>query len=271
MIPKIIHYVWFSDPPNYPDDVIKCMESWKRELPDYEIKLWTAKNFDFSLCPYAKEAYDERKFAFASDYVRLWALYTYGGVYLDSDIEVMRSFDDLLHNKAFTGFEDTGSIAAWIFASEKNNPIFKKFLDDYEGRHFVLAEGLYDLTPNPVPITYALLEQGLKLDNSYQELDDITIYPMDYFCPINPYREKEVGFTENTYAYHHFSGEWKKKSSDKEIKYQKREQKYKRIFGDYRGAKIYRYWSIFKKRGLKFCKEQRLRDKASEKFYMHEL
>ena len=89
IIPKMIHYVWFSDPPEYPDDVVKCIDSWKEKLPDYEIRLWNAKNFDLSICPYAQEAYQERKFAFASDYVRLWVLYNYGGIYLDSDIEIL--------------------------------------------------------------------------------------------------------------------------------------------------------------------------------------
>lgn len=184
MIPKIIHYCWFS----YPPDVLACFESWKKFLPDYEIKLWNAKNFDVSICPYVQEAYNERKFAFASDYVRLYVLYKYGGIYLDSDIEVLKSFDSILDNKAFTGFEAPRHIAAWIFGSEAGNPIFKEFLDYYNDRHFIIARGVYDMTPNPVPITNTLVKHGLKLNNELQHLENITVYPTDYFAPFNPYR-----------------------------------------------------------------------------------
>lgn len=124
MIPKIIHYCWFSDPSEYPEDTKKCMATWKQVLPDYEFIHWNADNFDVSECAYAAEAYQMKKYAFASDYVRLKVLYEYGGIYLDTDIEVMKSFNDLLNNKAFTCFEDDRRIAAFIFGSEKGNPLF---------------------------------------------------------------------------------------------------------------------------------------------------
>lgn len=230
MIPKIIHYCWFSDPPNYPPDVIKCFDSWKKYLPDYEIKLWNTKNFDLSICPYAMEAYQEHKFAFASDYVRLWVLYNFGGIYLDSDIEVLRNIDALLDNKAFTGFENEDAVAAWIFGSEKGNPIFKEFLDDYKGRRFILGNGFYDMTPNPVPITNIMLKHGLKLNGKLQKLDLITIYPVDYFCPFYPYR-KELYFTENTYVNHHFHDTWLKVSNEREELFRKDTIHYRKIFG----------------------------------------
>lgn len=207
MIPKIIHFCWISK--DIPEDVEKCIATWKKYLPDYEIVRWTAENFDVNTIPYTKEAYDAGKYAFVSDYIRLYALYNFGGIYLDSDIEVLKNMDDLLNNRAFTGFEDTDRVAAWMFGSEKNNPLFKEFLDDYNGRHFIKPDGSYDLTPNPVPITKRMIEHGLKLDNSYQELDCITIYPMDYFCPFNPYREGKNCFTSNTYMNHLFNGKWK--------------------------------------------------------------
>lgn len=230
MIPKIIHYCWFSYPPDYPPDVLKCFASWKKFLPDYEIKLWNAKNFDLSVCPYAMEAYNERKFAFASDYVRLRVLYDYGGIYFDSDIEVLRSFDDLLDDEAFTGFEDKGRIAAWIFGSEKGNPIFKEFLDYYNGRHFILGRGYYDTTPNPVPITKTLMKHGLTSDNKIQRLEHITVYPMEYFCPFNPYRKGYDCFTENTYANHHFNGAWKILNECEE-QFRKDSERYMKFFG----------------------------------------
>lgn len=262
MIPKIIHYIWFSDSPEYPEDVVKCMNSWKEKMPDYEIKLWDAKDFDFSVCPYAQEAFQEKKYAFASDYVRLWALYNYGGIYLDTDIEVIKRFDELLDNKAFTGFEDHNRVAAWIFGSEKGNPIFKEFMDDYDGRRFILGEGQYDTTPNPVPITKRLVEHGLQLNGEYQELDEITIYPMDYFCPFNPYRESGDCFTENAYANHHFNGAWKKASNEKEIAYKKKEAKYIKIFGRKWGHKICRHLTILRHIGpVEWCKQYLLKSK----------
>lgn len=240
MIPKIIHFNWFSDPPNFPPDVQNCMASWKQKLPDYEIKFWNADNVDFSECPYAQEAFDAGKFAFASDYVRLWALYTYGGIYLDSDVEVLRSFDEVLDNKAFTGFEDTKRIAAWIFGSEKGNPLFKEFIDDYKGRHFKLGENQYDTTPNPVPITQRLLKNGLKFNNQKQVLKNITIYPIDYFCPFNPFRKGGDHFTERTITNHYFSGAWKQKSSKDEEVYDLAIKFYTKIFGQKLGGSIYK-------------------------------
>ena len=154
-----------------------------------------------------------------------------GGVYFDSDIEVLKSFDPLLDNKAFTGFEDTGRIAAWIFGSEQGNPLFQEFLDYYEGRHFTIGSGMYDQTPNPVPITRTLIKHGLTSDNKIQRLDRITVYPTEYFCPFNSYRKGPDCFTENTYANHHFSGTWLKISNEREEQFKKDSERYKRIFG----------------------------------------
>jgi glycosyltransferase len=206
MIPKIIHYCWLSGD-EFPDLIKKCVESWKVKLPDYEIKCWNTDNFDVNICRYTKEAFQEKKYAFVSDYVRLYALYHEGGIYLDSDIEVIKKFDDLLNNLAFTCFENNHSVAAWIFGSEVGNPIFKKFLDYYEGRAFILDNGKYDLTPNPVPITRICLEEGLLLNGEKQMLANITIYPQEYFCPYNRATE-ELNITENTYSIHYFNGAW---------------------------------------------------------------
>lgn len=250
MIPKIIHYAWFSDPPDYPEDVVNCMKSWKEKMPDYEIKLWNAHNFDFSVCRYAQEAFEVGKFAFASDYVRLWALYHYGGIYLDSDIEVLKTFDDLLDQKAFTCFEDTDRIAAWIFGSEKGNPLFQEFMDDYRNRRFIYADGLYDLTPNPEPITKRLEEHGLILNGQTQKLDQIMVYSMDYFCPYNPYRKSGDCFTENTYANHHFTGNWKVLQTEKERMHDRKKEKWIKIFGYDMGMELYIHFSRIKYEGL---------------------
>lgn len=232
MIPKIIHYCWFNDPPEYPEDVLKCMESWKRILPDYEIKWWNASNIDLSSCKYAQEAYQEKKYAFASDYVRLRALYDYGGIYLDADVEVLKSFNDLLHNKAFTCFEDEHRIAAFVLGSEKENPLFKELIEDYKDRKFILEGGIYDHTPNSVPVANRLIKHGLKTDGTYQVLDHITVYPMEYFCPFNPFRKGEDCFTENTYANHHFNAGWHNE-------YEKLIKKKKQEFAEKYGADKY--------------------------------
>ncbi len=205
MIPKIIHFCWLSGEP-YPDLVKKCMQSWNRYLPDYKIMIWTTENFDVDICPYTREAFDKKKYAFVSDYVRLYALYEFGGIYLDSDIEVLRNFDSLLNNIAFSGFESSDRIAAWIFGSEARNPLFEELLKYYDGRHF-LHNGKMDLTPNPIPITNCLKKHGLQMNNKIQELDLIKIYPIDYFATKDLETGKVV-ITENSYTIHHFNGAW---------------------------------------------------------------
>lgn len=243
MIPKIIHYCWLSEEP-YPKDIEYCISTWKEKLPDYQFICWNTKNFDVNYLAYTKEAFQAKKWAFVSDYIRLYALYTYGGIYLDSDIEVIKKFDDLLENKAFTCFENNDWVAAWIFGSEQGNPLFKEFMEEYNDRHFILEDGSYDMTPNPKPITKRLIKYGLKLNNEKQELEYITIYPMDYFCPFNPMRVPRKIFSENTYANHHFSGAWKSEE----------ERYYTKILGNYQyikgGSYIAKFISVIKFRGI---------------------
>lgn len=220
MIPKIIHYCWLSGD-EFPDLIKKCIQSWKDKLPDYEIKCWNTKNFDVNICQYTREAFQEKKYAFVSDYVRLYALYNEGGIYLDSDIEVIKKFDDLLNSPGFTCFENDHTVAAWIFGSEKGNPLFKEFMDYYNDKVFILPNGEYDLTPNPVPITNICIKEGLVLDGKKQELNHIVVYPQDYFCPYNRSTE-ELNMTENTYSIHYFNGAWisdRKKEIIKKRKY----------------------------------------------------
>lgn len=250
MIPKIIHCVWFGTSSEYPEDVARCIETWKAKMPDYEIRIWNEQNFDLSACTYVKEAFGEKKYAFASDYVRLWALYYYGGIYLDTDVEVLKSFDDLLVNRAFAGFEDNDRIATCVLGSEKGNPLFLELLEEYHGRKFILGEGQYDLTPNPVPITRRLIAHSLCLNGARQELDEISIYPMDYFCPFNPYRKGADCFTDNTYANHHFNGTWKKVLSDAERKYAAKEKRFRKVFGAKWGSRICKHLTIIRHIGF---------------------
>ena len=205
-IPKIIHYCWLSGDP-FPEDIKKCIESWSKYMPDYKIKLWDTNNFDCNKWVYTKQALERKKYAFVSDVVRLYALYTEGGIYLDSDIEVCQSFDSLLDNKAFSGIESGGRIAAWLFASEPGNPVFKELLSYYDDKSFLNDDGSMDLTPNTIPTTKILTKHGMVHANKQQNLGDITIYPEDYFCPKNPWTGK-LTITENTFAIHHFAGAW---------------------------------------------------------------
>lgn len=205
-IPKIIHYCWLSGEA-FPDDIQRCIDSWKKCLPDYKIKLWDTHNFDCSKWKYTQQALAKRKYAFVSDVVRLYALYTEGGIYLDSDIEVLRNFNDLLDNPAFSGIESGGRFAAWIMASEAGNPLFKRMLSYYDNRNFITDQGKMDLTPNTIPMTAILSQYGMKPENTLQRLEHITIYPEEYFCPKNPWTLK-INITKNTRAMHLFAGAW---------------------------------------------------------------
>ena len=211
-IPKIIHYCWMSGDP-FPEDIQKCIDSWARFMPDYEIKLWNTENFDCNYLPYVSQAWERRKYAFVSDIVRLYALYNEGGIYLDSDIEVFKSFDDLLDEPAFTGFESGNRIGPWLIASEKDNPIIKELLDYYVGRDFCDKDGNVDMTPNTVPVTRILTRYGLRPCNEVQRLPGITVFPEEYFCPKNPWTNK-VTITGNTHAMHYFAGAWNDKAAD---------------------------------------------------------
>lgn len=207
MIPKRIHYCWFGRGKK-PDLVLKCIESWKKYLPDYELKEWNEDNFNMDLYPYVREAYEKRKFAFVTDVVRLFALYTEGGIYMDTDVEVLRNLDCFLIHTAFSGFEDDENIPTGIMAAEKGSKWAKDNLDYYVGRHFVKDNGELDVTTNVVTITNYMLPLGLKRNNTYQDFPGlITFYPKDYFCPKSHIDEK-LYLTENSYTIHHFSGSW---------------------------------------------------------------
>ena len=207
MIPKIIHYCWFGRNP-LPPLARKCIESWKKYLPDYEIKEWNEDNFDLDMYPYVREAYDNRKFAFVTDVVRLYALYNEGGIYMDTDVEVLKSLDPFLHHTAFSGFENDTNIPTGIMASKKGGKWAKDNLDYYNNRHFVLPDGNLDLTTNVTTITNYMLKYGLRQDNTFQDFPNlITFYPKDYFCP-KSYKDGKIYMTINSVCIHHFSGSW---------------------------------------------------------------
>lgn len=207
MIPKIIHYCWFGGKP-LPELAQKCITSWKKYLPDYEIKEWNEQNFDIDSNVYVKEAYQAGKFAFVTDYVRLYALYSQGGIYMDTDVEVVRNLDSFLHHHAFSGFEDDTMIPTGIMASEKGGKWAEENLNGYKDRHFIRQDGSMDLTTNVVTITNYMLGYGLKQNNVYQDFPGLfTLYPKDYFCP-KSYVDGKLYLTCNTCTIHHFAGSW---------------------------------------------------------------
>ncbi len=206
MIPKKIHYCWFGKKP-LPKLAKKCMASWKKYCPDYEIIKWNEHNFDINYCSYTKEAYEMGKYAFVSDVARLYALVNQGGIYMDFDVEIIRPIDAFLKYKAFSGFETDDIIQTGIMACEQNFNLFKECLLEYEQLHFIKKDGSFDITPNTYRITNTCVKYGLQLNNTEQNIKNCLIFPKDYFCPKN-YNIQKLIITENTYSIHHFYGSW---------------------------------------------------------------
>lgn len=208
MIPKIIHYCWFGRG-EMPELALKCIESWHKYMPDYEYKLWNEDNFDISSNQYVKEAYEARKFAFVTDYVRLHALNTEGGIYMDTDVEVLKPFDPLLRLTGFIGFEGTKSIliGTGTIACQPDGDWVKELIREYDGLRFKLPDGSYDMTPNPVRITRIMAKNGLVQNGLEQDYKDMHIFPTEYFCPRQT--TGEMFLTDNTFCDHQFMGSWR--------------------------------------------------------------
>ena len=214
MIPKIIHYCWFGRNP-LPPLATKCISSWKKYLPDYEIKEWNEDNFDINAIEYTKEAYAARKYAFVSDYARFWILYQYGGLYFDTDVEIIRPIDDIVKRGAFMGCETNGgkdtqiSVAPGLgLGFEKGNSLLKELIDLYSNMHFLKEDGTPNLSTTIVGHTTEYLKtKGLKNTSGIQEVEGIFIYPSEYFCPINVVTDK-LHVTENTRSIHHYAATW---------------------------------------------------------------
>ena len=210
MIPKIIHYCWFGNTPK-PESVQKCINSWKKHCPDYEIREWTEKDFDVSQNLYCQQAYKAQAWGFVPDYIRLWIIYNYGGIYLDTDVQVLKSFDSLLNHRAFVGFEkDTGNYVnlGQGFGAEIGNQFIADNMHLYDDLVFTLPDGTHNKVPSPVYTTRVLEQHGLiREGNQLQSLTYVTIYPADYFCP-KSFQTGVVERTRNTYSIHQFDASW---------------------------------------------------------------
>ena len=207
MIPKTIHYCWFGRG-EMPQLAVDCIASWHKYLPDYDYKIWNEDNFDINAVPYVKEAYESRKFAFVTDYVRLYALFTEGGIYMDTDVEILKPLDDLLSLPAFTGYEGSKRKppVTGLMASEAHGIWVKEQLDAYDGLHFIKGDGSLDLTPNTVRITEIMKASGFVPNGEYQVYKDMHVFPVEFFCPRQT--TGEVLITKDTYCDHHFMGSW---------------------------------------------------------------
>ena len=219
-IPKIIHYIWLGGNPE-PKILNKCKKTWQKYCPDYEIKRWDESNLNINESKYAKEAYDSKKFAFASDYLRLKILYDEGGIYLDIDVELLKSLDDLLDQKCFMGFEKGNILEinpGLICACEKQSSIIKEILDTYENEKFINKDGSFNLKTICTRTTNLLKTHGLTVENKTQTFDEFTVYSSDYFCPMS-FDKLTKKITKNTHSIHLYYASWMKNPTWQRIKF----------------------------------------------------
>lgn len=216
MIPKIIHYCWFGKGP-MPILAKHCIKSWEKHMPDYQIKQWNEDNFDINCCQYISDAYKRKKYAFVSDYVRFYVLYQHGGIYLDTDVELLKSLDEILANGAFMGCENSAvvggkhvrlNVAPGLgIGAEAGSPFFKEMIDMYNELSFFKEDGSMNLQTVVAYTSDRLRLYGLIDEDAIQEVCGIKIYPKEYFCPIDSKtRRKHV--TPNTISIHYFAGSW---------------------------------------------------------------
>lgn len=215
MIPKVIHYCWFGGKP-LPSSALKCIDSWKRFLPDYEIKEWNESNFDIDAIEYTRDAYADKKYAFVSDYARFKILYDEGGVYFDTDVEVIKTMDDLIAKGAIMGAEIDGSeklnkypivAPGLVLVAEKHNTLYKEILEKYKSLNYYGEDGTFNKY-TMIPLVSDLLKsKGLQPSSEIQNVDGIFIYPSDFFNPLDNATGR-LKITSNTRSIHWFMASW---------------------------------------------------------------
>lgn len=234
MIPKIIHYCWFGGAP-LPKLAKQCIRSWKKHCPDFEIKEWNETNSPLPLFPFAQQALEEKKWAFVADVIRLYALYTEGGIYLDTDVELLKPLTPFLHHQAFIGYEkdlnEHGKkvLQTALIGSEPHGEWVTSWLKIYENKTFSV-EQIRDFV-NSSLIANEIRKKGIQLDGSLLSLPGLTIYPSDYFCPMS-FQDRLIKLTPNTVSIHYFSFSWRN--------YDTYEARIKKILVDLLGEKAFR-------------------------------
>lgn len=228
MIDKVIHYCWFGGNP-IPKDLQKCIDSWKHFCPDYQIVRWDETNYDVQKNKYMADAYKEKKWSFVSDYARIDIIYSYGGIYLDTDVELVKSLDDFLTYPMFCGFEGRDDLMDKYgidyeesvnfglgYGAEKGHPILKSILDYYEHISFYKEDGSLNLTACPVYQTEVLKQFGLMANRNYQEIENCVVFPADYFSP-KSFLTGRINITNNTVSIHHFKVSWTSEEEQKAL------------------------------------------------------
>lgn len=209
IIPKKIHYCWFGGN-QLNEKHEKCIESWKKYCPDYEIVRWDESNYDWTKVNFMKQAYEHKKWAYVSDYARLDIVNTYGGIYLDTDVELVRNIDHLLFQEGFCGFQNEKEVNLGLgFGAVANSTILKNMMTEYEHMSFICEDGQMNLEPCPIIQTKVLHYMGLKINGQYQILSGMTVYPERVLCGKSQ-RTRRIHLTEKTYAIHHFDASWMK-------------------------------------------------------------
>ena len=218
MIPKVIHYCWFGGKP-LPELAVKCIKSWKKFLPDYEIKEWNEQNFDVNINSYTREAYKAKKYAFVSDFARFWILYHHGGLYFDVDVEVIKPLDKIIAEGPFLGCEGDAShdvLKLGInpglgFSAYIHHPFIKEIIEVYSHLHFFNEDGSSNLKTIVEYTTELLCKYGLECVDGIQDCAGFRIYPKEYFCP-KDLSTRKIVLTDKSYTIHHFDGSWTSKS-----------------------------------------------------------
>ncbi len=226
-IPKIIHYCWFGGKPK-PELAQKCLQSWKKFCPDYEIIEWNEDNFDISSAPlYVRQAYSVGRWAFVADYARLKALTEMGGIYMDTDVEVIKPLDKYLHHRGFAGFENPSRIQTGLLACEKDFPLFREFMAYYDTASYLLPDGSHDITTNVEILTNLCKKYGFQPNDRYQEVQGFAIYPREVFCPVD-YETEKLRKTRKTVTIHWFAASWHTEEELRILREEKQRLKYEK-------------------------------------------
>ena len=227
-IPKIIHYCWFGGKPK-PELAEKCIRSWKKFCPEYEIIEWNEGNFQIASAPlYVRQAYEAGRWAFVTDYVRLRAMTEMGGIYMDTDVELVKPLDPYLQHEAFAGFEHPERIQTGLLACRKDFLLFRDFLGYYDTASFYRPDGTQDITTNVEVLTRLCMERGLVPNDKYQVVDGFAIYPREIFCPVD-YDTEKLHRTRKTVAIHWFASSWHTEEELEELRQEKLRQKQEKM------------------------------------------